>query len=418
MGVSHRDIAAHLTPGDGPVLPRYDGYATVNLVATLLANAGAAAPMPPLAPGLLPSGLLDGVQRVVLFVVDALGYRQLLTYAGAGAMPNVEALIQRAASGDGAFFPLTTVFPSTTAAALSSVFTGAPPAAHGLLSYTVYLPEVGDVTDLVFGFRFQDGSPVTDFTPVLNVPSSAELLAAVGVPVTAVNDHAFADSLLTAVHHRGATQALFRMQSVLPAVTGAAAARLPLRSWLTAYWHTLDLAAHLYGPFSPELEDEANLVDTAFGRLLRHLQAAAPQAGKTLVVLLADHGQTDLDPERSLLLRNHPDLLDRLRLPPAGERRSLYLYPRPGEEQAVQAWAEARGARVLAAEAAWAGGWFGGPPGRPAFTQRVGDLIVLPPGGASWVYNPLPARPGRLLPGAHGGQSPEEMLVPCLITRV
>ncbi|NIV33463.1 MAG: alkaline phosphatase family protein, partial [Anaerolineae bacterium] len=43
----------------------------------------------------------------------------------------------------GRLIPLTSVFPSTTDAALVSLSTGRPPAEHGWLAYTMYLRELG-----------------------------------------------------------------------------------------------------------------------------------------------------------------------------------------------------------------------------------------------------------------------------------
>lgn len=63
----------------------------------------------------------------------------------------------------------------------------------------------------------------------------------------------------------------------------------------------------------------------------------------TLFVLTADHGQVLNDEDQSLNLNSHPELLSKLRLPPAGERRSFVSLSEKGGEQAVREWAQEKG---------------------------------------------------------------------------
>lgn len=403
---------------NNPTLPRYDGHSTVNLVSTLLMQFGVqATPNRPLGQELLPADLFVGVKHVVFVVVDALGYHQLEQYIDSGSMPHVQNLIKRINQGAGAFFPLTTVFPSTTAAALTSLYTGLVPAKHGLLSYAVYLQEFGDVADLVFS-RLYSGDKIANFEPFLQQPSVFERLSDVGVMSLSISDKAFQGSLLSAVHHRGSVFQGYRFTSSIPTLISRSLQASSEPSFTVIYWPGVDSSAHKYGPHSEECEDEAFMVDSIIGRVIQKLGAAKGSLDDFLFVLTADHGQVPIDETNSLELNAEPDLLSMLRIPPSGERRSLYLYPKAGKEKAVRQWAEDRGAMVFSRQEAFDGGLFGEESISPILAERIGELIVFPPGTAQWIYDPGNSRPVHYFKGAHGGLHPDEMVVPCLMSRL
>ena len=104
-----------------PVAPAYDAACVTALVPALLHG--------DLVPGGWPSwlpGEVLGSRRILLLVLDGLGWEQLRSRSAAA--PNLAAL----AGG-----PITTVAPSTTAAALTSISTGVAPGLHGVVGYRI-----------------------------------------------------------------------------------------------------------------------------------------------------------------------------------------------------------------------------------------------------------------------------------------
>src|SRR2546423_239241 len=79
---------------------------------------------PNLAEEVLPRLLLDGAETIVLVVIDGLGYGQLEAGIAAGDAPTLARLVERARRGDGHLAAITSVFPSATMAALTSINTG------------------------------------------------------------------------------------------------------------------------------------------------------------------------------------------------------------------------------------------------------------------------------------------------------
>src|SRR4051812_17482245 len=103
------------------VLPDYDGGSLVNLMASIVDGCGGAARHPPL--GALPPAELSSARNVVLLIVDGLG-DFYLRRRGAGS-----------ALAAGRRSPMTSVFPPTTASAITTSYTGATPLEHGLTGW-------------------------------------------------------------------------------------------------------------------------------------------------------------------------------------------------------------------------------------------------------------------------------------------
>lgn len=101
------------------VWPAYGDRLPVNVPATLFGMLGCHAPhlSPPLSPELWSDpGEADAV---VLLLLDAVGFLRLRRHLATGRLALLERVIEA-----GCFSPLTSVFPSTTTAALASLYTG------------------------------------------------------------------------------------------------------------------------------------------------------------------------------------------------------------------------------------------------------------------------------------------------------
>lgn len=119
---------------DGPLLQRLrardlvppdnSGGSLVNVAATVLGAFGVRnAEDPPPLRGLDPS-LKRGIRQIVVVLADGLGTAHLGRSCARGDMPFLASHIERAADGDAAqLLAGTTVFPSTTAAAITTMHT-------------------------------------------------------------------------------------------------------------------------------------------------------------------------------------------------------------------------------------------------------------------------------------------------------
>ena len=141
-------LEQHHLPGfdlnAGWIAPKYEDQSILNIPGSIchwmqIPGIGEGA----LAPEIL-APLGNGIRRVILILVDALALHRLQTWMEDGRAPIWSDLL-----ADGLLAPLTSVSPSTTSAALTTLWTGRSPASHGILGYEVWLKEYGMVANMI-----------------------------------------------------------------------------------------------------------------------------------------------------------------------------------------------------------------------------------------------------------------------------
>lgn len=401
------------------VWPAYGGRSLVNVPATLFGMLGCHAPRlsPPLPPELWSD--LGAADAVVLLLLDAVGYLRLRRHLATGRLPFLERVIEA-----GCFTPLTSVFPSTTTAALASLYTGRTPAAHGMLAYVLYLKEFATVAEMIRLRPHYGRGNLTDWgldpEAFLPVPGIGSLLAEQGVLAAQFVHGAIAKSPLSRMFYRG-------FSSLCP-VYSPADMFVQMRQFLvdhpkqkalvSAYWGSVDTISHARGPGGAGWAAE---VETLIWALEHHFWRPMPAAlrERTVLVLAADHGQVRVDHDQALYVNEHPALQRGLLLPPTGESRAAFLHARTGRLAAVRAMLEQQTAgrfATLSSPDALEAGLFGACPWTEETAQRAGDLLLVARGGA-FVGRDREDVPSLPL-GRHGGLTPEEMLIPYLAVRL
>jgi predicted AlkP superfamily pyrophosphatase or phosphodiesterase len=288
------------------VRPEYAGGSIVNLVASIAAHFGVDTGHAPLTS----RPPLDGHDAVVLLIVDALGHRQLEQHLADGDMPFLAA---RLAGREATLGPATSVFPPTTAAALSSFHIGKPPASHGMLGYTIWLPERGAVGEMIRFWDLVADRPLPDPAELTLGEPLYRRLAAAGATCRVVSASAYRGSAFSRWLFGDTPMVGYASANTLPAQIAAALAGSG-RRYVVAYWPGYDLVCHAQGPTGREAGDEAAAVDHCLARMV-----AALRGQPALLLVAADHGQTALAPEHAVDLRAL--IGDLLLSPPGGERR-------------------------------------------------------------------------------------------------
>jgi hypothetical protein len=420
--------------GESFLRPDFAGRGLANIAPTVLRLLAPAAAdqltLPPLDDSVLPAHLASGVTTVVLVVADGLGHLQLQREIKAGNAPNLADLLHQAANGNDrvSYASITSVFPTTTVAALGSLNSGVAPTAHGLLGYTLYLPEMNLVAEMIrwgpLNRRVSFADPEFGASPeaFFWAETMYARLHAAGVDRTfAVNPVGFSGTALTRMLHQQATYAGYIATSSLAPLVSRIVHEAAEPTYVYAYWPTIDTIAHVVGPLTPEHGAEVAAFDLQFGRML----AALRDRPDTLVLLTADHGHIDTVPEEAVSFAAHPELLAMLKALPSGERRAVYLHPRPGATAEVLDYARERLRDVAAAmprEDAVAQGLFGPGPLSTRAAERIGEVLLFPRGTLQ-LATPVESPDGTPPPktpafrGLHGGLTPDEALVPLLAVR-
>ena len=358
-----------------PLIPDYDGACLSNVVPTLLEP-------PAERPAWLPAAAWDAPQ-VVLLAVDGLGWDQL--QARTHLAPTLAGM-------EGG--PISTVAPSTTATALSSLTLGCPPGEHGVVGYRINVR--GDVLNVL---RWQ--TPAGDARSVIPPDVIQGRPAFRGHRPPIVTRAEFAGTGFTSAHLGDVRFNGYRVPSTL--VTEVRNLVRAGERFVYAYYDGIDKVAHEYG-----LGDHYDAELVAIDRLVGDLRAVLP-AGAVLVVT-SDHGQVDVG---DAIVPIHDDVMAHVELL-SGEGRFRWLHARDGAvEELAAAARECHGARawVRTRDEVIAEEWFG-PKVSEAAAARFGDVVLAAIDPVAF-EDPADTGPYRLQ-SRHGSLTAAEMRIPLL----
>jgi Type I phosphodiesterase / nucleotide pyrophosphatase len=350
---------------------------------------------------------LEGVETIVIFVIDGLGQGQLEKHIADGDVPILKSLLEV-----GQHQTLTSVFPSTTMAAMTAIYTGCAPAQSGWLGFTLWLEEVQAVVQMIEQVNTATNTVLEDRDFLRAVPNLASRFERAGVNCFAVQPSEYRGLWLDEWYWQGAVRSGYITTNTLPSVA-VSALEVSGRKYVMVYCPEYDTVCHKYGPSSSHASDEISATDHALERLLKQI----PRDGKTLLLVTADHGQKDVQASKVIKLEQDAALMNLLKGPPAGERVSRTFRVKPGAITEVKDRLSSY-CDLIDSSVAWENGLYGGLPARETFRNRVGDLIALPRDGAQILYTYPGHQASKLHLGSHGGLTEAEMRVPLLSIRL
>src|SRR3990172_2094222 len=310
-------------------LPDYHGGSIVNLMRSIehaldARPCDAAAAYPEL--NALPAQALSGARNIVLLVIDGLGY-DYLSRAGAGGA------LQRHLKAR-----ITSVFPSTTATAVTSFLTGVGPQQHALTGWHIWLRELGCVA-ATLRFRPRHGGEPLSRAGIAprSVYTAEPMFDRLAAQTYVVSPETIIDSDYNVAHCGVAERKPYKELPALFSTLAEIVRSGGERKFIHAYTYDLDAAAHSFGCASQELRDKFRQIDAAFARFLDEIAG-----GDSLVIAVADHGFIDSPKPACIELEDHPQLAQMLMLPLCGERRAAYCYVQPGQEAAFEHYVQTR----------------------------------------------------------------------------
>jgi hypothetical protein len=385
-------------------LPDYHGGSIVNLMRSIegaldAKPSDAAAAYPELSA--LPAAAIARARNIVLLVIDGLGY-DYLEGAGAGSalQPHLKARI-------------TSVFPSTTASAVSSFLTGVGPQQHALTGWHAWLRELGCVaTTLRFRARHGGESLSRAGIAPRSIYTAEPMFDRLAAQSHVVSPANIVDSDYNVAHSGTARRHGYQHLPELFSRTAAILKSNAERKFIHAYTYDFDETAHSRGSASPELQAKFRQIDAAYAEFLGDIAGTG-----TVVIAVADHGFIDSPKPFCIELEDHPALAGMLMLPLCGERRVAYCYVQPGEETAFEHYVQTRlghCAGLYRSSDLIARGWFGLGAANPRLAERVGHYTLVMKDQYTikdWILG----EPRYLTQGVHGGVSAAEMYVPLIV---
>ena len=296
-----------------------------------------------------------------------------------------------------------TVFPSTTAAALTSLLTGTPPGQHGIVGYRLRIPGTDLLPNQLKGWETDGLDPETwqREEPLMQRESRR------GRPCFVVSRPEYVGTGFTEATLRGAE--FFSAVDLAERV--AIAADLAARhsgALVYLYAPDLDSVGHKLGWESEAWSATLETVDAA----ARRLSEALP--GDVGALVTADHGMVDVPRHRQLLLTADSPLIAGV-AGIGGEPRMLHLYTDLDSSREVHAeWlaSESKRSWVMTRDEAIDAGLFG--PVAAAVRDRIGDVVVAARSAVAYYDDRLTEKGPQKMVGQHGSLTAEERVVPLL----
>lgn len=334
---------------------------------------------------------LAPARSVVLVVIDGLGTIALRAHAG-----HARTLSAAFGRRDVA----QTVFPTTTAAALTSIVTGTWPGEHGLVGYRVRDPHGGAIVNQLTDWEDAGIDPLHWQA----APTVFERAAAEGRPTFALGPRAHAGT--------GFTRAVLRGAQFVP--TDSPAQRVAQAYELAAehpgalvycYLPGVDKAGHRHGMASDQWIAALEEADAA-------LSVRVPNGVGVLVT--SDHGMVDVPATRHTILDDGDECFEGVERV-GGEPRMLHLYfaPDANADEVTARWRRRlEGVADVATRAEALAGRLFGPQVSAAAQPRIGDALIVARGNRA-IYDGRGAdQSGQRMVGQHGALTPEETQVP------
>lgn len=359
------------------------------------------------------------VEHVVLLLVDGLGWDQWRT-------DRHEAAFLDTLTEHGRVTPLTSIFPSETAAAVTTINTGATPIEHGLLGWHAYLSEI-DESVFTLPFETRDGEALEDCYE----EADASLLFDAAPIYTDAEDAGIDTHAIQPASTAGSVYS----RSVLGPATDHTYETLPelgvrLRqhieeqsgpTYTYVYVPHVDTAAHAVGTAGDVYDATVSTIGHVLERALVS-ELDAETAAKTLLLTTADHGHVNTGPETRVNLDHDlGGISEHLArgptgdpIPPQGGPRDVQFHVRDGHVEQLRERLETAMACVTFDRAEYLDRTlFGAASPSAAFERRAPDLVAVHRDSAVWNDST-----GLEHVGVHGGMTRSEMLIPLATARL
>jgi predicted AlkP superfamily pyrophosphatase or phosphodiesterase len=354
-------------------------------------------------------------QKIIFFLIDGFGWRFFEKYQDHPFFKFIEK--------NGVISKLTSQFPSTTAAHVTTIHTGLSVGEHGVFEWFYFEPKIDIIIAPLlystthhssqrdnlknFSIKPRDIYPKQTFYQILKN--------------NGIKSYIFQHQEYTPSHYsnwvfRGSTK-IFPYKTINEAIVNLfdLLDKEKEKSYYFLYFDKIDSISHQYGPSSKQAEEEI----LSFLDIMKRLFLKEFQKHKEILFLLtADHGQIEVSPKTTFYLNKKlPKIKKWLKtnknsqlLVPAGSPRDMFLYIK--EESIDEAFsyllkkldniALVQKTNTLIDE-----GLFGEKISKN-FLKRVGNLVILPYKNQSVWWYEKGVFEQRFF-GHHGGLSREEM---------
>ncbi len=335
-----------------------------------------------------------GVDKAIVFLVDGLRLELL------NSLSIKEFELEK----------ITSVFPTTTASAITSFITCEEPIKHGIPEMIFYSRKFKNFVDL-FNFSFAGETQNSLYfhgieeKDIIRVRTFFEKNTEINVKFYSFLPYQLFNSAYTNMTTRGSLRNYFLdYVDLFQKLKDIVEEKANLLAYV--YFDNIDIAQHKFGVGSEEEKNEFLLFYSLLRKFLNKIKDT-----NTLVVLTSDHGQISMKGKVDL---SNISLLDKFSLTnPYGSSRVLYFLIRENKLQKVKEFLEkkvGKKAFILTLEEAIKSKIFGTKKPSKEFLDRVGNLLLIAKNGWEFEHEKAYYYTHRF----HGALTPEEVYVPLL----
>jgi predicted AlkP superfamily pyrophosphatase or phosphodiesterase len=346
----------------------------------------------------LPSKEIERFKNIVLIFYDGLGYEFFNRYA----KPELKSCLRS---------KITSIFPSTTAAAATTFVTGLSPVQHAITGWTMLLREIGIVSHIlpyrprVGGQAFSkiglDPKNIFDYDSIFERISRKSL----AVYPEFIIDSDFNSVLMPKVNKLpyNTMGGCFRQLKKALKEKGG--------KYIMVYWDMHDELSHQYG-------SESQQVINSFNDFSESLIGLSKVSKDTIFIFSSDHGHIDTDIKKTVMIDSIPRLHASLSLPLCGGSRVAYCYVHPNR---IKDFTDSLDRLKVCctyhrSEDLVKKGYFGKGKANPKIFDRIGDFVIIMKENYT-IYDTVPTHETTFLKSTHGGVSSKEMYVPLAVIK-
>ena len=320
-------------------------------------------------------------ENVVLILFDGMGSKILDR-----VLDNDSFLIQNK------YKDITSVFPTTTTAATTSVLTGLDPVEHGWLGWNMYIKPIDKTITLFLNVEKGKEEVCEEFLKVKSKLYSKNIIDEINKTekASAVKLLPFGENKYNNIDE------MFDKIEDMVSKTG--------KKFIYAYSDEPDGTMHDLGPDSEEVRKLIIGINDKVEKLCSKLK-------NTIVFVIADHGQVKVN---NIFIENYPDIYNMLERTTSLENRAISFKIKDGyKDKFVALFNQMFGKyfKLCGKEEVIKKNLFGYGQANELFEDAIGDFVAF----ASESNMALLTNGSTPLCGMHGGNSDEEVYIPLII---
>lgn len=291
---------------------------------------------------------------------------------------------------------ISSVYPSTTVAATTSIQSGYSPLETGWIGWDLYFDEIGENVTVFKNTLQRNSEPAAKYNvaqkyiPYKNILQRIEEVSG--------KKSAYFVSAFSKYHSKSVPdicKTVYRLS------------KKRKQKYIYTYWYQPDHTMHEYSVDSIQAKNEVEHINREVEKLCRKLK-------NSLVIITADHGQINCTNE---YLEDYPVLKDMLKIPPSVEPRAVNFFIKDGrKEDFKKEFNKIFGSsfRLMPKEEVFAENLLGSGTPHVKTKDFIGDFLAVATSNVMLNYG----RSDFEAIGGHAGLTEEEMTVPFIAFEV